>query len=311
MVVGMAASLLKGFDYEEAGLLLLVLLILWRARPAFDRRAAFFDTRFSAGWIAAVAGALGASIWLGFFAFKHVDYSRQLWWQFELQGDASRFLRASVGAAIVLLLFGFARLIRPRAARSAGTDRCAISRMPRRRSRRRRSTFPYLVYLRDKALLFNDERTAFIMYGVQGRTWVALGDPVGPEDQFGRAAAPFPRTLRRLRRRAGVLRDRQDASAPLRRLRADVRQARRGSDGRPDALHARRRPRRRNTVRRCGASKRTAARSASSTPADVPAILDQLRSGLRRLARGESRRRKRASRSGSSTRRICRGFRSR
>jgi phosphatidylglycerol lysyltransferase len=40
------------------------------------------------------------------------------------------------------------------------------------------------VYLRDKALLFNDERTAFVMYGVQGRTWVALGDPVGPECRF-------------------------------------------------------------------------------------------------------------------------------
>jgi phosphatidylglycerol lysyltransferase len=41
------------------------------------------------------------------------------------------------------------------------------------------------VYLRDKALLFNDDRTAFVMYGVQGRTWVALGDPVGPENRLG------------------------------------------------------------------------------------------------------------------------------
>ncbi len=107
----MAASLLKGLDYEEAVLLLLVFLVLRRARPAFDRRAAFFDTRFSAAWIAAVAGALGASVWLGLFAFKHVDYSHQLWWQFEIQGEASRFLRASVGAALVLLLFGLARLL--------------------------------------------------------------------------------------------------------------------------------------------------------------------------------------------------------
>ena len=111
IVTGMAASLLKGFDYEEAVLLLLVFLVLRRARPAFDRRAAFFDTRFSAAWIAALAGALGASVWLGLFAFKHVDYSHELWWQFEVQGEASRFLRASVGAAMVLLLFGFARLI--------------------------------------------------------------------------------------------------------------------------------------------------------------------------------------------------------
>ena len=46
------------------------------------------------------------------------------------------------------------------------------------------ATFPNLAFLGDKALLFDDERTAFVMYGVQGRTWVALGDPVGPDDQL-------------------------------------------------------------------------------------------------------------------------------
>jgi phosphatidylglycerol lysyltransferase len=39
------------------------------------------------------------------------------------------------------------------------------------------------VFLRDKAILFDDERRAFLMYGVQGRTWVALGDPVGPPER--------------------------------------------------------------------------------------------------------------------------------
>ena len=113
IVTGMVASLLKGFDYEEAVLLFMVLAALHRARPAFDRRAAFFDTRFSGPWLAAVAGALAASLWLGLFAFKHVDYSHQLWWQFELRGEASRFLRAMVGAAVVVLLAGVARLLRP------------------------------------------------------------------------------------------------------------------------------------------------------------------------------------------------------
>lgn len=183
IIIGMAVSLLKGFDYEEAMMLLLVFLVLRRARPAFDRRAAFFDTRFSVAWIAALAGALGASVWLGLFAFKHVDYSHELWWQFEVQGEASRFLRASVGAAVALLLFGFARLIgyAPHEApapadadlEDAGTAIAAQT-----------STFPCLMYLRDKALLFNDDRTAFVMYGVQGRTWVALGDPVGPDDRL-------------------------------------------------------------------------------------------------------------------------------
>jgi phosphatidylglycerol lysyltransferase len=183
IVAGMTTSLLKGFDYEEATLLLLVLLVLWRARPAFDRTAAFFDTRFSAAWMAALAGALGASVWLGLFAFKHVDYSHELWWQFELHAEASRFLRASVGAAVALLLFGFARLMAyaPHDA-PVPTDSDLEDVGPAIAAQS--LTVPFLAYLRDKTLLFDDARTAFIMYGVRGRSWVALGDPVGPENQF-------------------------------------------------------------------------------------------------------------------------------
>jgi phosphatidylglycerol lysyltransferase len=184
IVAGMAASLLKAFDYEEAILLLLVWIVLRRARPAFDRRAAFFDTRFSGAWIAAVAGALVASVWLGLFAYKHVDYSHDLWWQFEVRGEASRFLRASVGASVVLLLVGFARLI-GFAPHEAPVPTDADLEDAGKAMAAQTSTFPSLVYLRDKALLFNDDRTAFVMYGVQGRTWVALGDPVGPEARQG------------------------------------------------------------------------------------------------------------------------------
>ena len=36
LILGVTTSMLKGFDYEEATLLLIILAILWRARPAFD-----------------------------------------------------------------------------------------------------------------------------------------------------------------------------------------------------------------------------------------------------------------------------------
>lgn len=36
-----------------------------------------------------------------------------------------------------------------------------------------------LALLGDKRFIFNENRTAFIMYVVQGRSWIALGDPVG------------------------------------------------------------------------------------------------------------------------------------
>ena len=132
--LGIGASLLKGVDYEEAAILAAVLLIVsWRARPAFDRRAAFFDTRFSPAGSLAVAGALGASVWLGLFAFKHVDYSNELWWQFELHGEASRFLRG-VGrrGGRCCCSFALARLIAPRAARSARSRPTRISTTRRR-----------------------------------------------------------------------------------------------------------------------------------------------------------------------------------
>lgn len=184
MAAGIAASLLKGADYEEAIVLGAILVVLWRARPAFDRRSALFDTRFSPGWIMAVGAAVSAALWLGLFAFKHVEYSRDLWWQFELHGEASRMLRATVGAWITVLLFGVARLLgyAPHEAPAPDDDDLSaaaaiISAQP--------VTSPNLVFLRDKTILFDEQKDAFIAYAVQGRTWAALGDPVGPPDRLG------------------------------------------------------------------------------------------------------------------------------
>ncbi|MCC7416893.1 MAG: bifunctional lysylphosphatidylglycerol flippase/synthetase MprF [Acidobacteria bacterium] len=184
LAAGIAASLLKGADYEEAAVLAATLLVLWRARPAFDRRAALFETRFSPGWITAVAAAISGSLWLGLFAFKHVEYSRDLWWQFELHGEASRMLRASVGAGVTVLLFGLARLIgyAPHEAPAPSADDLSAAAAI---IASQTATLPNLVFLRDKALLFDDEKKAFVMYAVQGRTFAALGDPVGPPDRVG------------------------------------------------------------------------------------------------------------------------------
>jgi phosphatidylglycerol lysyltransferase len=181
VAVAAVASVLKGGDYVDVALLAGLLLVLWRAKPAFDRRAALFDAPFSASWGASVIAALATFIWLGLFAYRHVEYSNQLWWRFEVYGDASRFLRASVGAAVLVLLFAVSRLLRharPETSEPTEADLADATSAIAGQA----STFPYLVYLRDKTLLFNEQRTAFVMYAVQGRTWVALGDPVGPPE---------------------------------------------------------------------------------------------------------------------------------
>ena len=93
------------------------------------------------------------------------------------------FLRASVGAGVVLLLFAVARLVGyapPAVTPPTDADLQDAARVIAAQP----TTFPNLAFLGDKALLFNDERTGFIMYRVQGRTWVALGDPVAPTEQL-------------------------------------------------------------------------------------------------------------------------------
>jgi phosphatidylglycerol lysyltransferase len=178
LALGIAASLLKGADYEEAALLAGLLMALAASRPAFDRKADFWAARFSPGWTFGVMAVVGSAVWLGFFAFQHVEYSDDLWWRFALRQDAPRALRATMLAVVLMLAFGVLRLLRPAPPTLLmPTDEELDA--ARRLIGTQTSTVPYLVHLRDKTLLFSDDGGAFLMYAVQGRTWVAMGDPVG------------------------------------------------------------------------------------------------------------------------------------
>lgn len=47
------------------------------------------------------------------------------------------------------------------------------------------------VFLRDKQLMFNDARTAFIMYGTIRCSWISAGDPIGDASEFPALIARF------------------------------------------------------------------------------------------------------------------------
>ncbi|MBN2562655.1 MAG: bifunctional lysylphosphatidylglycerol flippase/synthetase MprF [Phycisphaerae bacterium] len=179
LAMGVVASLLKGLDYEEAIALTVMLVAFIPCRRHFYRKAALIGQRFTFRWAAAILIVLLSSAWLGLFSYKHVDYSTDLWWHFSYAGDASRFLRTTVGIVAVVLFFAIARLMRPARRRvksptAADIEKAAaiIAQTPR--------TMSNFALLGDKSLLFNDECNAFVMYGVQRRSWIALGDPIGP-----------------------------------------------------------------------------------------------------------------------------------
>ncbi len=177
--LGILCSLLKGLDFEEATLLTVVLLGLIASRRRFYRHGSLIHERFTPGWLATIGLAVMCSIWLGLFAHKHVPYSPNLWWEMAFHRDAPRFMRASVGVVGLLLVFAIGRLMAPRrhvppVATPEEIERAAaiVAEM--------NATWPNLALLGDKTLLFSDDGKAFIMYGVQGRSWIAMGDPVGP-----------------------------------------------------------------------------------------------------------------------------------
>ena len=183
LVAGILFSLLKGLDYEEAIVLTLMLCALLPCRKYFYRKASILSQRFTPGWIAAIAIVLLCSYWLVMFTYKHVEYSGDLWWRFTFSGDAPRSLRAMVGVFAVVCIFASIRLLTP-APRirelDFSTDPETIDAIVRSSP----STNANLALLGDKRFLINDRGTAFIMFGVEGRSWVSMGNPVGPEDEW-------------------------------------------------------------------------------------------------------------------------------
>lgn len=190
LVVGMIASLLKGFDYEEASVLAIILLALLPARRHFYRRASFTTERFSPVWLAMTVVVIGTTVWLGLFAFQHVDYSADLWWRFALSGHAPRFLRATVGATGLLFLVAIHRLLRPSLTEPAPPDDATMEKV-KLIVRESTDTSSNLALLGDKSILFSESGNAFVMYGVEGHSFVAMGDPVGPPRERGELAWLF------------------------------------------------------------------------------------------------------------------------
>jgi phosphatidylglycerol lysyltransferase len=181
LLAGMFASLLKGLDFEEAALLALVLGVLMLGRRAFYRPTAILSERLTPAWVVSIAGVIAMAVWLGIVSHRHVGYSDQLWWTFALHGNAPRMLRASL-AVIVLgsayVLLNMLRPARPEPA-VAGPGELARARALIATSD---ATLANAALTGDKRLLFSDAEDAFVMYQIAGRSWIALGDPVGSKD---------------------------------------------------------------------------------------------------------------------------------
>lgn len=178
---GVVFSLLKGFDWEEAGFMLILLAALAPSRRAFYRKASLIQQRFTLNWAAAVVVIVGGCVWLAFFAFKHHAYSREMWWQFAFDNQAPRTLRAMVAVTVLAVAWFLGQLLAPARQKPAAPDDAQLDKAAAIVAQSP-SAEAQIALLGDKNFLFDPKEQAFLMYAISGRSWVALGDPVGPQE---------------------------------------------------------------------------------------------------------------------------------
>jgi len=182
LLMGGVFALLKDFNYQQALILFALFIFLLPCRIYFYRKSSLLHQSFSRGNLIAITLVLVSFVWLGFFSYKHIEYSNELLWQFGIDSQASSFLRAAVGVFVLLLVFGITKLLSPFSKDIHLPDEGEIE-LAKAIINQSPETWGNLAFTRDKYLLFDDEKKAFLMYGISGRTWISMGDIVGASGQ--------------------------------------------------------------------------------------------------------------------------------
>lgn len=176
-------SLVKAGAILEASMLGLLVLSLIASRRRFDRRASLFNQPLSPPWLFAMLVVMAGAGTILFFVYRDIEYSHDLWWQFEFYGDAPRSLRAALGLAILATGASLYALLRPAVhpPLPEGPDDLdrAISIVMAQDV-----ADANLVRMGDKRMMFSQSGDTFLMYRSYGRSLIAFLDPVGSRDEF-------------------------------------------------------------------------------------------------------------------------------
>jgi phosphatidylglycerol lysyltransferase len=178
--LGILGCFFKGFAYQEALLLLSLFIALLFSRGYFPRKGSIFQQRYSPLWITVILFVWLGSIWMGVNNYRYEDYSNDLWTTFDIVEDAARFLRSSFGATAILIVFSIVSLISPTQPETEFPKSEELDKA-QEALRHFNKSYACLALLGDKALLFNRKHDAFLIYAIEGKSWIVLGDTVGHE----------------------------------------------------------------------------------------------------------------------------------
>ncbi|MFS2155166.1 bifunctional lysylphosphatidylglycerol flippase/synthetase MprF [Rhizobium sp. Rhizsp42] len=177
-LAALTLSLLKAVALVEAALLAFLIFGLFVSRRLFTRHASLLNQAMTASWLMAISVIVVGAVVILLFVYREVEYSNELWWQFEFAAEAPRGLRALLGITIISLAISIFSLLRPATFKPEPADEDAVRRAVDIVDKQD-SADANLVRMGDKSIMFSEKGDAFIMYGRQGRSWIALFDPIG------------------------------------------------------------------------------------------------------------------------------------
>ncbi len=99
-VAALLLSLIKAIALVEAGMLAFFLVGLLASRRLFVRPASLFGQALTLPWLTALGVICLGGLVVLLFVYRDVEYSHELWWQFEFSAEAPRGLRALLGVTI-------------------------------------------------------------------------------------------------------------------------------------------------------------------------------------------------------------------
>ncbi len=178
LTLGAVISLLQTLNYDRAFYMLLGLLLLVVGRKQFYRRSRLFGELRDIRWLLLTLGAMACFAFLLFFSFKATPYQNELWWQVATTEQVSRGMRTALVSAFTFVVIYLFIAIRAPKYHPVLSDKAQLQRA-QKIIRQQDNPDGNFALTGDKALLFAEDDDAFIMFGIHGKSWVALGDPIG------------------------------------------------------------------------------------------------------------------------------------
>lgn len=207
-ILSIVFHLTKGLDYEEATVSLLLLVVLAAASSRFTVKSGAPD--LGAGFLRLVAAAFIALAYgvMGFWLLDRREFGvdfhlgdaiRETFRYLTYSGSSNlvphtRYARWFLDSLFVMtataILYSLYSLFRPTIYqfRTHPRERLLAREIVERNGR---SSLDFFKYWHDKSYFFSPSRRGFVAYSVGGHFALALGDPVGPDEEMEELVSGF------------------------------------------------------------------------------------------------------------------------